>query len=203
MKNFFGLKELPFVLTLLLGLLGYQINQVTDSILNSPSVEYSLTEVNKLQLGDTIYKDYECLINNITIGKSFKDLTINFICPIKTSLELYDPQIIPVPPSSRSNEEPAPFDKTILVYNIKILQPGDKYELLFKSTSNFKDQNILPSIFLTSSDTVQILKASFATWVVKNYFLINLILVGSWIFLIAIYIIKLNRGRSNEKDVNP
>ena len=199
MKNILGLKDFPFLLTLLFGLLSYQFNQITTSILNSPSIEYSLHQINKEQKGDTIYKNYECLINNITNDKSFKNLTINFLCTEKSSLEMFHPEIISIPPSSRHYEEPISYDNELLKYSISILQPGDKYKMLFKSTSNSQDEKTKPSIFLTSNDTVRIINTSISTWIVKNYLSINFVLIILCVSLISIYILKLNNIKPNEK----
>ena len=193
MKNFFTLKDFPFLLTLLFGLLGYQINKISENILNSPSVEYYLYVDSTYVKGDTIYKNYECLNTNITNHTSFKDLTINFQCNEKNSLRMFYPQIFTIPPSSRYYGDPESLDKTLLVFEISTLQPGDKYKLLFKSTTLSKDAKSKPSLYLKADITVRIIERSILTWFVKNFLLINLSLILFWLVLIILYIFKLNK----------
>jgi hypothetical protein len=201
MKKIITLKDFPFLLTLLFGLIGYQVNNITDNILNSPSIEFDLSVRNSEKRGDEIYKSYECVITNITNNKLFKDLTINFKRTKNSSLKIYNPKMTPLPPSSQHYIDPESLDKKILIYTVLKLQPGDKYRLNFETKSKIDSANDHPEIFLTSNDPVRITEKSISTWFVKNFNLINLILIIFWTILIIIYFSTLN-SNSNEENIS-
>jgi hypothetical protein len=200
MWNFLTLRDFPFLLTLLFGLVGYQVNNITESIQSSPSIEYCLCVTDNHVKGDTIYRDYECLITNITSNTSFKNLTINFQCNEKNSLRMFNPQIYTVPPSSRYYEDPESLDKVFLVYKISTLQPADKYKLLFKTSILSKDINSEPSLYLTANETVRIIERSILTWIVKNFLIVNVSLLIFWFVMISLYIVMVKRKGVDEKE---
>lgn len=195
MKGILGHKEFPFILTLLFGLLGYHINEITKSILSSPSIEYDFKVTESKNINDTAYKSYEYVITNITTDKSFNNLTINFESK-NNSQKIFNPATIAIEPSSLHFITPESLDKRLLVYEILTFQPGDKYKLTFQSISQLKDVDSNPSLYLTSTNTVRIIRTSFITWLVKNYIIVNTILLTTWIMLILLYLFKLKKNEN-------
>lgn len=201
MKKLITLNDFPFLLTLLFGLVGYQINNITNNILSSPSVEYDLTLINSHIQNHKVVQSYECVVTNITNDKLFKDLTINFISEKGSKLKIFNPKIIPLPPSSQHYSTPFSLDKQLLVYTILKLQPGDRYKLTFEGKNNKDFPKELPSIYLTSDNAVKIIDKSIATWFVKKFNLINLSLIVIWTILILLYFKVINLN-SNEKIIS-
>lgn len=96
MEKLFYTDKLPVLLTLLLGLLGYQINTLTKTVLDSPAIEYSM--IKKETTKNNILR-YEFTIHNISSIKSFKELTINFMFAETSKIKIFNPDIIVVNPS--------------------------------------------------------------------------------------------------------
>lgn len=147
MKNILGIKEFPFLLTLLFGLLSYNINEITKNILGSPSIEYDYKVTETKNAQDTAYKSYEYVITNITNDKSFNNFTINFESH-KNSQKIFNPHTVAIEPSSLHFITPESLDNRLLVYEITTFQPGDKYKLTFESISNLHDSHSNPSLYI-------------------------------------------------------
>lgn len=181
--------KFPVFLTLILGLLGYQVNTLTKAVLDAPSIEYKNTK-KELTASNTFL--YEFTIQNISSTKSFKDLTFNFMFDEMSTMKIFSPDIIVVVPSSLHNIELNSQDSLIVEYKIQHLQPNQLYRLQFK-TNHTNNEKESPKIFLTTNDTVRLVSSSFSTWLVKNYVLVNLLLVSFWIVTIVIYIFKISK----------
>ncbi len=191
MRNIFTFKEFPFFLTLLFGLLGYQISEISKNILESPSMEYSFEVTNKTIKNDTIFKNYECIITNISSETSFKNITIDFQINKKDSLKIFEPNIIPIEPASIYTNKKDSVDQRLLEFKISVIQPGDRYKLTFKGIAKSNGGNLNPHLYLTSDSTVRTIKKSLKTFMIKYYIAINTILLLIWIFLIVLYLFKL------------
>ena len=140
---------------------------------------------------DTIFKNYECIITNISNDASFKNITIDFQISKKDSLKIFEPNIIPIEPASIYTNKKDSVDQRLLEFKISVIQPGDKYKLTFKGIAKSNAGNLNPHLYLTSDSSVRTIKKSLKTFMIKYYIAINTILLLIWIFLIVLYLFKL------------
>jgi len=192
MSRIFQYKDFPFLLTLLFGLLGYQLNSITDALINSPAIEYKISSKVYKTDKDMVFSDNECTVTNLSNSKSFDRLKVDFTYPknVKAILDLKSPEIIAVKPSSLHGDTIPHSEADMIVFRLGKLQPGFQYKLLYK-TQYLKDvENPHPDLNLTTDNTVRLLESSFTTWLIKNYNSISVILSVFWALLIIIYLIK-------------
>lgn len=187
MQKLLYIDKYPVFLTLLLGLLGYQITALSKTFLESPTIEYKNTKSEFIESG--VHK-YEYTIQNISSTKSFRDLVINFMFDETSTAKIFSPAIVVVNPSSLHNIEFGSQDSLIVEYKIQHLQPGQKYRLLFSAVKNPGDE---PRVFLTTNDTVRLVNSSISTWVVRNYIGINILLMFLWAVSVVIYVIRTSK----------
>lgn len=189
MQKLLYIDKFPVFLTLMLGLLGYQINTLTKTTLDTPTIEYKNTDK---KLSENNIYHYEYTIQNISSTKSFRGLTINFMFKESSKNKLFSPDIIVVNPSSLHNIETDEQDSLIVEYRIKHLQPNQTYKLLFNATI---ENNEHPKIFLTTDASVRLVNGSFSTWLVKNYVFVNIFLVVFWVITIMVYLFTISKQK--------
>lgn len=189
MNKIFTAENSPFLLTMIFGLLGYQLNVLVKEVTESPAIEYRFETIEKRDSLNKIFRNIECTITNITSQKSFKNLTINFLFDEFSSDQIFNPDVTVVTPSSLHNIDFDELDSIIVEFRINKLQPTFQYKLRFSTISSVGNEEF-PLLFLTTEDTVRIIEGNTQTFVTKNITTINLSLIVFWILLASVYLIK-------------
>ncbi len=198
MKNIFQAQQVPYFLTLLIAIIGFQVNYLIDSIVNIPAVEYYF-EKNVIKSDDgTEYYNLNCMVTNLSRKTAFDSLSISL--RYKNDYEFTHVELIPVPPASRSGLKESLIDKKYAKYTIVKLQPGSVYELNATVKARKEGSFIFPLLYLATEDTLKMKKRSFSTWISKNQLFINFIIILFWIVIVVIYFKILNKTKSYETE---
>lgn len=184
-------ENLPFFLTLFIGLMGFQLNQLSENFLKSPAVSYNFKVINEDMSGSQVKRDLTCTIKNISSETSFKDLKINFWFQ-KHDILISTPSITLGTLGSRHDITENELENRMIEFNIGHFQPEFEYHLNFKTISNI-DEEAFPSLSFTSNQTVRFVPTSPMTWLAEHYFLFNIICIITCFLIIIIYMINLNK----------
>lgn len=186
-KKLLHLKEVPYFFTLLLGLVAYQFNNIVSIQFAAPTLSYRFNVLNSKKVSATIVHDtLECELENITNDKVFRN--INIIIAFRTELstphKVYNPEIIPISPSTivldTLCENIADGEEND--YTIPEIQPNARYILKLTTQHN---QNIdeFPKLYFRSSDTVRLKVYDWELWFVKYQVYVNLFLLIVWLII--------------------
>lgn len=78
MYRLLTLRNFPYLLTIIIAIIGFQINYLIKMTVETPVVEYELEKISeKTMKGQTIRK-LECKLTNITNNFSFENIVLNF-----------------------------------------------------------------------------------------------------------------------------
>lgn len=192
-------KNFPYLLTIIIAIIGFQINYLIKITIETPIVAYELKEISeKTVKGETI-KNYECELKNITNNSSFKNIALNFLFKQDIDAEILNPDFEAIPPSALLNVDPKSLNNLIVQYKIDHLQPGFKY--VFTFTTKMKEgESFSPNLYLQSDDTIAIKKKSFSTWLVENQSLANLIILSTLLALLFIYLVIISKNKGSYND---
>jgi hypothetical protein len=202
----FSEKELPFLFTIIIALIGYHLNFLIENQLSSPIITYHFKKIEKKEQEGRRIKQLECRIRNISPNRSYDSLSIKIA--FKTEDEgdnlIRNAGIIPYSPAdivpSMNTENTLDLMNE---YFIPKFQPGTMYVLAMET-----DQEIspgipkYPSIYLSSKGTVKIISAyNILAIIARNQVTINLLFIGLWIILGGIYFFKLKKNKKMENEL--
>lgn len=185
-------KEIPYLLTILLILLGFQLNLLIEDSKSTPLIEYKYTIKDEIKNGNSVKKIISCRIRNLSSEESFKNLSFVFLHDIASGGKLFDPGYIVVSPSSIQGIKVDQAQNLTVNHIIGHLQPDQEYELLFTSILD-KKKTVYPKIFLDTNETVRLIESSPFTFLIKNYFELNILVCIFWIILIIAYVLFFNK----------
>jgi hypothetical protein len=200
MYRLLTLRNFPYLLTIIIAIIGFQINYLIKITVETPVVEYELEKISeKTMKGQTIRK-LECKLTNITNNSSFKNIVLNFLFPEGIEAEILNPDFKVIPPSALHNVDgPESLNNLIVQYKIDHLQPGFKY--IFTFTTKMKEgESYSPDIYLQSDDTIAIKKKSFSTWLVEKQSLVNLIILATLLILLIVYMVTISKNKVPHDD---
>ena len=134
-------KNYPYLLTIIIAIIGFQINYLIKITIETPIVEYELKQISEKNKSGEKIKYYECEFTNITHNYSFKNIALNFLFKKDSNAEIFDPDFKIIPPSALLNVEKTSLNNLIIQYKIDHMQPGFKYVFIFntkmKENKNF------------------------------------------------------------------
>lgn len=190
--NIFKETQIPFLLTLLLSLSAYHINQIVEIQSKSQILSYQFIEINKVQKDSIIYKDLECTITNYNRTKSIKKIEI--LMTYKTKLpnpkKILDARIIPTSPSAILNDSYCVNDNNYITrFKIPILHPQSQYTFVFSTEINSKIDEY-PKLYLHTDESIMLKAYNYEIFIIKNILEINIVLFLIWATIFIAYIIK-------------
>jgi hypothetical protein len=180
-------ENFPYLLTIIIAIIGFQLNYLIHTTVESPIVEYELKKVHEKSEAGQAISNYECEITNITNTTSFKNIEIHFLFPEGTNAAILDPSFQVIPPSSLYNVGMNTLNDRIVEFTIDRLQPGFKYLLTF-TTKMKEGENHLPNIYLQSANAIKIKPKSLLTTLVEHQSFVNSIILAMLIILVVLYI---------------
>ncbi|MFT3702130.1 MAG: hypothetical protein QM802_07160 [Agriterribacter sp.] len=198
MFKFLKREKVPYLLIVLLGIIGFQFNYIANSINKIPFIEYRFREFSS-DSNNNINK--RLVLTNITTDKVIKNLRINLAYDTKTYKVFTDaePEIEPITSAAiiTTKFNPSYIDSTMLYFPLPYIQPGAAYEISFQTNSK---EN--PMLLYESTELLQIKERSIFTFTVKYQFEINLILLFLFMILFTLYIIKLSSKNENDNNTS-
>lgn len=198
MKSILFKDKLPYLLTILIGLAAYQINNVIELYVNAPTLAYNFSTISENVKEEGVEKVLECQITNLSKEEALRDITINMV--YKTDLpdpkQVMEPEIIPIAPSTNLPDTMAISAFGLInEYNIPVIHPGTSYILKMKVLEN-KEIEELPEIYLKSSQSIKLTDRNLEVWLITNQVLINVILLVIWLAFIVIYFFMLSNKKA-------
>jgi hypothetical protein len=189
-------KEFPYLFTILIGIVGFQINYLIETTVAKPILKYEIRKISE----ELLKKEgkeydlcrYECELTNITNNRSFKKIILHFAFKEGEKAEIKTQDINIIPPSALLNVGSVSYNDRLIEYDIEHFQPGFKYFFIF-DTNMEKGLHFTPRLYFQSEDTLEIKEKSLLTWLVEKQFLVNLLLVLIFIILLFTYLIMISR----------
>ncbi len=212
MTRVFTLSSFPYLFTLLVAIIGAQLNYLIESTISTPLIEYTLDEVGNsedaisMEVGKKILNfsrvKYFGTISNITKKQSYKNvhLTIMFSEDQQAAFDLNElkrPTFKSIPPSALGN-----FDDQIqpqaIDYTIEHFQPGFEYQFSFDMLT--RDKNVAPILMIQSDDPVFLSEKTWFTSLARNQTKVNIAIMMFLILAISAYLVLLARkgGKDSE-----
>ena len=196
--GFWDSDKLPAVLTLLIGVFVWQFTALINHEWNAPLLTYRQEATPAVALNDTVSRN-ECrftltnrsqttIFHNLLITAMFRthDGDRRFPEPRK----IPDAEMVTISPAALVDSPCRVFaDSEGVQFVIPAMLPGNSYELRMTVLRNIAADEY-PRIYLKNEQPIEFRLHDKRDWVLENLFAINLCLLGFWICLIIIYIIK-------------
>lgn len=189
------IKELPYFLTLLFSLLGVSVKYLSDKVLSSSFIEYRL-----IQSNENSQTYYDCIIQNVSDDKTYKNLFFNIFIKDTTEGKFTKAWIFPYPPYFQSDRlvKGQAIGRAYANFVITDLIPNSKFKLRVAYQGKINPQLVFRAEQSGNGNPPYNLKEySALTWIAKNEFQIIFGLIAFWSILIILYLFKL-KNTSNE-----
>lgn len=201
----FSIDKPPYLLILILSVLGFQLKYFIADIKESPLIEY------KWNIDSVHYKEGSvngsatCYITNLSRCKVLSDMNFEVLFSERALLkgaEWTNASIKPLPPASPVFSEERDLD----AYSFKIdhFQPESKY-ILKIDISNKGNELQLPTFYILSKNSYLLVKAGIYSSMVKYQFYFNLsilILIITVAIVYFIFYIKFKRNETRKTQLN-
>ena len=198
MAKVLSLTSFPYLFTILIAVVGAQLNYLIEHTLSTPLIEYTLNLAEEpeseqiLKIRDKniqfTRQTYRGSISNITKNQSFKDVQLTIVFPTGHLAKFENPIFEPIPPSALDNWYDATGSRG-LEYTITHFQPGFEYRFSFEVLT--ENINIKPIPYLQSGSTVHLRERSWITKLVRNQSSVNLTIFTILLLVIGIYLLAL------------
>lgn len=207
MSKVFILSSFPYLFTLLVAIIGAQLNYLVEHTISMPLVEYTLYRVDDSENGETLKygkkniqltkMKYSGSISNITKKQSFKNVQLTILFSKQRQAMFKNSEFRAIPPSALYNYSEE-TQVQALEYTIDHFQPGFEYQFSFDMLT--KDLDVKPMLYIQSDNAIFLSKQTLATWLVRNQSAINVMILLILVFVIAIYMFSLSKVKEEEND---
>lgn len=194
----------PFLLTVLISLAAYQMNNLIQIYTDAPILLYKF--VNK---SNRYKKDenqiIDCILHNISRRKAIKEVKIYVSYASKDfkgrKITFKNPKIIAVTPSAPIPDDNIELDIGLknIYFEIPVIQPNTRYRLSFMADKLDK-RNHFPNLYMYSTESIRLEQLSFETFLLKNQVIVNTGLFLIWIVVIIIYLFIMAQTKNEEKN---
>jgi len=198
MAKVLSLTSFPYLFTILIAVVGAQLNYLIEHTLSTPLIEYTLNlaeesgneQVLKVRDKDIQFtrQTYKGSISNITKNQSFKDVQLTIVFPTGHLAKFENPIFEPIPPSALDNWYDATGSRG-LEYTITHFQPGFEYRFSFEVLT--ENNSIKPIPYLQSGSTVHLRERSWITKLVRNQSSVNLTIFTILLLVVGVYLLAL------------
>jgi len=180
----------PYLLTLLISLIGFQINYITKSLTETPLVEYKFDRSEQSMTDTSFTYLMKCNIANLSSDKLFKKVKISVAYPSSQSQSYYftSPDITIIHPSSLTGPKYVLSDN-IVSFFLENVQPQFKYILTAKIVSK-KRIETNPFLYVDCEEPMIVKEGGIETFLVENKLAINIALTICLLCLGAAYLRK-------------
>lgn len=203
----FSIEKPPYLLILILSVLGFQLKYFIADIKESPLIEYKWN-IDSVRYQEGIVKgSATCNITNLSRCKVLSDMNFEVLFNEKALLKdakWINASVKPFPPASPVfNEE---MDLDAYSFKIDYFQPESKY-ILKVDISNKGNELQLPTFYILSKNSYLLVKAGIYSSMVKYQFYFNLSILILIITVAIVYFIfyikfKRNEARKTQLSLN-
>lgn len=208
------IKEIPYGLTLLMGVLVWHLNYLVDHETKAPILAYRPSTVETTKASANVVKKDMCYeLINLSDCTVFKNLAIDIIFhthladgsaapdPRKITMTPMD-GIEVIAPSAIIDTLPiAAVNDEGVRFMIPVMQPDNRYKLHFNTEQNVRADEY-PDLYVNSPTAVQLRRYGCREWLIEHIFGLNVILLFVWSILAVIYLIYIAKTTTNENDQN-
>lgn len=191
-RKLFFMNSLPYLLTLLITVIGGLINYMVQSEINSPLVEYRFKIKESSKNDSILHRTIECHFENLSHKEVFTNVQTDLMFDVHIATRIFNPYIIAVSPSALDNVSCDAGYNKIVHYEILKFQPGFKYIFAFETTGPVNGPTF-PKVFISANEGIRIKESNVLTWAVRNKIEINFGLIITLVLLIALYIWIINK----------
>ncbi|MEO0469575.1 MAG: hypothetical protein AAF206_08145 [Bacteroidota bacterium] len=192
MKNILLSDKLPYMLTVLIGLAAYQINNIIALHADSPLLVYAFDVKSIATVENGIERDWECTLTNLSRKEAIRDinLTAAFKSTLPSPRKIMVPDIIPIAPSPilRDQGHVESFADQINSYKIPVVHPRAQY-ILRMTTITHPDIKEPPKLYINSSENIRLTPGSLEVFLIRHQITLNIILLVIWSGFIMLYLI--------------
>lgn len=185
--------KIPYLLTVLIGLAAYQLNNLIQLQSDSPTLTCRFVAVSQKAVEGGIEKNLECELLNLSRKTALRDLTFNvtYRSVLPSPKKVMNPDIVAVAPSEILPDSLRRSSYDLMnEYYIPVIQPNTRY-ILTLTVQHHPDIKEHPKLYLKSSDNVRLVGPGLEVFLLKNQASINLALLLLWLLFILVYIIFL------------
>jgi len=172
--------KLPYLFTILIGLIAYQVDHFINNLSETPLVNYGFQKIDSKDSAGFKVDSIQVLIANLSKKRCFKnldfDIKYRYSGTLKTP-DVYAAELIAIAPSMilpDSNARNSGYK--LNNYKIPQLQPNGQYYAILKLRYKGEFEE-MPSVYLNSKDNILLTNANSDTFIIKNQVWINLILI--------------------------
>jgi hypothetical protein len=195
--------NLPYLLTVLFGLVAYQLNHIVTYVSELPLIAFDYRILNQNDSSNMVTQNLEIEIENINRKKGFDNLVfdVKYSSEFGQDSEISSPELIPIAPA-------AILPDTLVTnrhlrlnhYVIPRLHPGGLYlmRLTVRHPKKIKD---FPKLYLRTNQDIWLTETNWEVFVVSHQLGINIMLLILWTVLILFYFyfITKNNSTGNEQ----
>ncbi len=193
-NNILKRTEMPFVVTMIIGLIAYQFQFFIERSLDTRMLEYSMSS-KRIKTNKELEEkqmSYCVAITNISDKLAIDDLKLlldfSLTAKMNQSARLLNPELETRSPAQPPSSEPEAGTVSGATYTFDVIHPGTKYVLRFE-TKQAKNSWDKPKIYISSNQPVRLVKSSPVTFFLKYQVVINGIFIGVYL-IILIYILR-------------
>ena len=203
MKSILFRVKLPYLLTILIGLAAYQINNVIQLYVNAPTLAYEFEVISENNTEEGVEKVLECNLTNLGKQEALRDITIDisYRSGLPNPKKVMEPEIIPIAPATIIPDTMVSSAFGLNEYLIPVIHPGTSYILKMRVLENDSIDEF-PKIYLKSSQSIKLTTRNFEVFLITNQVLINIILLTVWIAFIVIYFFMLSSKKAIKSESN-
>jgi len=196
--------NLPYLLTVLIGLVAYQINSIITIYTDAPILAYRFTELSSQKEGRNNKGSLKCELINYNRKRAIEN--IHLLVQYRTSLpnpkKVTSPEIVAIAPSFILPDSMRRNAFNLAnQYKIPIIHPHAKYILKLETIANPSIKEY-PKIYLDSKKSIRLVseRGNFRVFLIKNELVVNLLLLISWMLFIVFYTRYLSKQKKKEND---
>lgn len=201
-----NVKQFPYLFTILVALIGWTVNHISNNILSSKVLEYDMSFSNKVS-GIDKYKRYnnldlqlmKCKLTNLSNDHLFENIHLSFVIDNNNEYDkMYFSTLVAIKPLFYKETEPDTIDGKITHFDIEALHPRSSaiISIYYKSS---KQPCILLEVHQKAKRNVDkpilLLEANYETRILKNENTIFFVLLIIWFILISLYFYQFSRGK--------
>jgi hypothetical protein len=172
----------PYVVTVVIGILAWLFTHISDSLLNTPMIEYSRSISSR-----NTDKFIAIVITNVTRTITFNSLTIRVTTPEASKVTRM--QIIPIEPAYEGDVQPTIKDH-LAEFAFGKIHPGFSYNIRVSYEGSSE-----PNIRFIADDTIYFTKGNIQTFIVRHQVGLLMFLFIIWIVVLLSVYVKINNDK--------
>lgn len=188
-------EKLPYLLTILIGLFTYQVNNIIALQNDAALLSYYFEEISRVEQGEIVTRELECHLVNYSRKKSIRDINLELI--FKSDLpepkKVSNPRIIAVAPASLTIDSMSNEYELMNYYYLPVIHPSSEYVLQLTTTTN-ETIHEYPKLYFSAQGDVRLVAYNIEAFIASNQVCLQIIALLVTFALLLIYTLKVNKN---------